>query len=369
MYRLLMEHSDVDLDYSTTSYRKIDLWWRACPDIPCMKWLRSKVISEHGKHAWQRLVDNAISGSDDFHLPDMFLAMLGYENVVEEMLTIQDSHGTTPLDLAATQIPDRIENSDPIIGASWFDFTVKLVLLGANVHKQNDSGMSPLIALLGRSPYTSADFTKVLQRWVQALEAARVDLSSYSETEKALWKECQHSHRIGRGRTVVSWTSGPQSSDWTVQVRRLHVLPIYRLDTLPGAWPSYKEDNFWTIIWTPTEDDNISTPWTWNEIDQVILRVNQPDVDQDLDRCSENTLSMRSFVTSLNFARSQDDCREVVRRRKMQSDSPTIEEFISAGRKSTQISLLFRGHDVVPGLATTVSLLLSRWTTAIREHR
>ena len=315
MYRLLMERSEFDLDDSTQlKGLGIAIWCETCPDIPCMKLLRHKILSEHGIHARQRLVHMAIKGSEYRQLPAMFLALLGHNDMVDEITTLQDSNGRTALHLAATQILDCVDNPDPMTGALWFDFVSKLVLLGADVHKQDDSALSPLIALLKQAPYcNAARFTDMLQRWVHSLEVAGVDLFNYGNTEELLWKQTQPGRPLFSGHYVTSWTSGPKISDWTVQIRQLYVLNIYHLDIPPGAWPADEQDNIWTIIWTPTEEDNISPLWKWRAVDQVTLRSKESDVNQDGDTNLENSLPMKSSVLPLLFATSQDDCSEAVR--------------------------------------------------------
>jgi hypothetical protein len=296
MYMLLMRQSELDSDDAALGpYGKMALWVRCCPDIPCVKLLRYKIIYEHGDDARRSLVDYAFSGCEYFHHPDMVLAMLGYGDVVDQLATLQDARGRTALHLATAQMPDCLVSTDPIIGASWFEFASKLVLLGADLHRQDNEGMSPLISLFEHMFSSDADFGEVVRRWIKCLEAVGVDLSAYGKMEKVIWNEWKPFHT---GPKVANWTYGPKPEDWTVEIGRC--LPIYRLDIPPGAWPEYEDK----ILWHPDEEDLVSTPWKWRRAGVVSIRPGKSDVDEDGNTSSKISMPVRCLGALRNSSHS-----------------------------------------------------------------
>lgn len=293
MYRLLLQDPDI-INIQKPSYIS---WWYFCPDSSCRQLSKDALEPVFQQWTLEQKVQMAFNIRDHSDLPAKFLEAIDEKSVNSLVAQACDTEGFTLLHKIAGGMHWRRFS----IIASWGTFVQQLLEHGADIHRTDDSGETPLSYLLTDMwPFGSA-----IPNWVNLLWGIGVDLEQYGRIEMDAWKQ-KHSHDLdGSNGRITTWSYGPTPRDWVVHHRETIQVPRYiavRLDQVPGGWTSQTPPTL-SICWHPEDEDTLDVPWRWRRCADLTIVSEFDDTVQD----------EKDFGWGNNYpSGANDDCAHIV---------------------------------------------------------
>lgn len=190
---------------------------------------------------------------------ECFLQAVGVNRVDRVVAEMESLEGRNAVHFVAMQLHNIIEMDPPAT------FVRELVAAGADLHKQDRFGRTPLQCYIGQQGlFPNWTLTST---WIKLLHSAGVDLVSYGEKESNLWR----SHRVDvlfddedATLTALQLIFGPLPRDWDVLLSETNVTSFFEYTPPPASWPISFSHGLLptTICWRPDENETPSLHWT-----------------------------------------------------------------------------------------------------------
>lgn len=207
--------------------------------------------------------------------PQCFLQAVGINGINHTFAELESSKGQNALHFIALQLKN-IVSWEPAV-----HFVRDLLEAGADIHKQDNHGCTPLQYFLrSQSQYPSWE---PLSLWASLIKAAGIDLCHYGQREKTLWMpyrmDALFNKVLDDGEnahlTAQDITVGPRPGDWDVLICESARTQMYDYKTAPGSWPLNSAQSLLpsTICWKPDREDLPFVHWAaTRRIDHGVTR-------------------------------------------------------------------------------------------------
>lgn len=375
MWRLLNEHYPFSRSVAAlqSSTDKTDLadWWICCPDVSFLKIIKSELPFVYDDLPWSTRFENAMSaGLARRHYrfpfrPEMFLAMLGCKHIDHRLVSSLDRHGNSVLHMALGNVAEW--------STSWGNFLRDVLLMGVKPHVKNKAGETPLDQALDvwitdnwqsvsptRSrlmpdPSIRRTLTPKVQRLINDMSAAKIDLQQFGEEERAHWMSTTSglfSKRYKIEPESVTWTIGPATKDWSLEFNYAPI-KIWLLEARPafGSWPEEIESWQKYTCWAPRTEDELPPGFEWYMSRETNIKA---PVALEMDKATATTIPHWSPWDV--FSRAQDDCGIVQDILYRQRKSPPLRRAQSHSHMSSRPALaestrsyeVFKAHRLSP---------------------
>lgn len=270
LFRLFLEHSDVDLDINEIH------GWDLC-DMTTHHPLPREVIRliqgcQHLDYFSRPLGDRLESGlriavAYKGRLPfPTVLHWIGIEGIIEAVARYHTNDGLTMLYIVLRNLPLSVEREDGTEVARLQQAARALVALGADLTRMNGSLGTPLMAMLHCTDVYSLQI--LLRYWTQVLQGKGLDIQEYIELESCHWEIDRPSRGLrhldscsgGDGLEIIKLFFNEARDTIDTVLHRYYSPYQYELRSIPGSWPG-KQHVPTTICWKPNDLEKEEGEW------------------------------------------------------------------------------------------------------------